>query len=72
MCTCGGCWRDTERNSEYVGMDFATPLPLADIARAMGVAGRDVDDPAELGPALAQSLASEKPAVLNVSIDGAL
>lgn len=63
---------DTERNSEYVGMDFATPLPLADIARAMGVAGRDVEDPAELGPALAQSLASGKPAVLNVSIDGAL
>ena len=63
---------DTERNSEYVGMDFATPLPLADIARAMGVAGRDVDDPAELGPALAQSLASGKPSVLNVSIDGAL
>ena len=63
---------DTERNSEYVGMDFATPLPLADIARAMGVAGRDVEEPAELGPALAQSLASGKPAVLNVSIDGAL
>ena len=63
---------DTERNSEYVGMDFATPLPLADIARAMGVAGQDIDDPAQLRPALEQSIASGRPGVINVSIDGAL
>ncbi len=30
---------DRERDSEYVGMDFAVPLPLAEIASAMGVAG---------------------------------
>ncbi len=63
---------DSERSSEYVGMDFATPLPLAEIARAMGVAGENVEDPAELGPALERSISSGKPAVINVSIDGAL
>lgn len=63
---------DAERNSDYVGMDFATPLPLADIARAMGVAGQDIDDPAQLRPALEQSIAGGQPGVINVSIDGAL
>ena len=63
---------DAERDSEYVGMDFATPLPLAEIAQAMGVAGENVDDPTQLGPALERSISSGKPAVINVSIDGAL
>ncbi len=63
---------DNERSSEYVGMDFATPLPLAELAEAMGVSGQNVDDPAELKPALERAIASGKPAVVNVSIDGAL
>ena len=63
---------DADRDSEYVGMDFATPLPLAEIAQAMGVAGENVDDPTQLGPALERSISSGKPAVINVSIDGAL
>ena len=63
---------DADRDSEYVGMDFATPLPLAEIAQAMGVAGENVDDPTKLGPALERSISSGKPAVINVSIDGAL
>ena len=63
---------DNQRDSEYVGMDFATALPLAEVAEAMGVAGRNVADPAELRPALEQSIASGKPSVINVSIDGSL
>ena len=63
---------DQERQSEYVGMDFANPLDLAAIARAMGVAGETVDDPSELGPAVERSLASGMPSVLNVNIDGSL
>ena len=63
---------DQERESEYLGMDFANPLDLAAIARAMGVAGETVVDPAELGPALERAYASGKPALLDVSIDGAL
>ncbi len=67
-----GMLKDTERDSEYVGMDFATPLPLAEIAQAMGVAGENVADPAELRPALERAIGSNQPAVINVSIDGAL
>ena len=63
---------DQERESTYVGMDFANPLDLAAIARAMGVAGETVVDPTDLGPALDRAYASGKPALLDVSIDGAL
>ena len=63
---------DNQRDSEYVGMDFATALPLAEVAEAMGVAGRNMDDPVELRPALEQAIASGKPSVINVSIDGSL
>jgi len=63
---------DQERESEYVGMDFTNPLDLAAIARAMGIAGETVTDPAELGHALERAYASGRPALLDVSIDGAL
>ena len=61
---------DQERESEYVGMNFANPLDLAAIARAMGVAGEKVEDPEALGPALRKAYDSGKPAVIDVSIDG--
>ena len=67
-----GMLEDNERDSEYVGMDFATPLPLAELAESMGVAGQNVDDPAELRPALERAIGSGKPSVINVSIDGSL
>jgi benzoylformate decarboxylase len=63
---------DRERQSEYVGMDFANPLGLAAIAQAMGVAGEKVEDPEKLRPAVEKAIASGKPAVIDVSIDGAL
>ena len=63
---------DKERQSEYVGMDFANPLNLSAVAEAMGVAGEKVDDPNTLRPALEKAIASGKPAVIDVSIDGAL
>ncbi|MDP6548633.1 MAG: thiamine pyrophosphate-binding protein [Dehalococcoidia bacterium] len=63
---------DQDRRSEYTGMEFANPLDLAAIARGMGVAGEKVEDPAALGPALSKACASGKPAVIDVSIDGAL
>ena len=61
---------DQERESEYVGMDFANPLDLAAIAQGMGVAGEKVEDPDALGPALRKAYDSGKPAVIDVSIDG--
>lgn len=58
--------------SEYIAMDFPTPFNIAAIAEAMGVHGRNVEDPAELGGALRESIALGKPVVLDVSIDGAI
>ncbi len=43
---------DRERDSDYVGMDFANRLDLAMMAQAMGVHGERVDDPTEIGPAV--------------------
>jgi benzoylformate decarboxylase len=63
---------DKERQSEYVGMDFANPLNLAAMAQAMGVAGEKIEDPDKLRPALEKAIASGKPGVIDVSIDGAL
>ena len=63
---------DRERDSEYVGMDFANRLDLAMMAQAMGVHGERVDDPAEIGPAIQRSFESGRPALLDISISGAL
>ena len=63
---------DRERESEYVGMDFANPLDLAAIAQAMGVASEKVEDASTIGPALEKAFASGKPYLLDVSIDGSL
>ena len=63
---------DRERDSEYVGMDFANRLDLAMMAQAMGVHGERVDDPAEIGPAIKRAFESVKPALLDISISGAL
>ena len=58
--------------SDYIAMDFTTPFDIAAIAEAMGVHGRKVEDPAEVGAALREAIALGKPAVLDISIDGAV
>ena len=58
--------------SEYIAMDFTTPFDIAAVADAMGVYGRKVEDPAEIGAALSEAIALGKPAVLDISIDGAV
>ncbi len=58
--------------SDYIAMDFATPFDIAAVAEAMGVYGRKVEDPSEVGAALREAIALGKPAVLDVSIDGAV
>ena len=63
---------DQQRQSEYVGMNFANPLDLSAIAHGMGVAGERVEDPEALGPALRKAYDSSKPAVIDVSIDGSV
>ena len=54
----------------YVGMDFPLPLNIAGIAQAIGVYGKTISDPAQIGPELTQALNSGQPAVLDVVIDG--
>ena len=63
---------DRERDSEYVGMDFANRLDLAMMAQAMGVHGERVDDPSDIGPAIKRAFDSGRPALLDISISGAL
>jgi len=63
---------DPERPSRYIGMDVPQPWDLAAVARAMGVAGERIEDPAAIGPALRWALAARKPALLDVVIDPAL
>jgi acetolactate synthase-1/2/3 large subunit len=42
------------------------------MAQAMGVHGERVDDPADIGPAVQRAFDSGKPALLDISISGAL
>ena len=64
--------KDRERDSDYVGMDFANRLDLAMMAQAMGVPGERVDDPAEIGPAIQRAFESGRPALLDITISGTL
>ncbi len=52
--------------------DFATPFDMASIANSMGVHGERITDPSEIKPAVDRALASGKPALLDVVIDGSL
>ncbi len=58
--------------SKYIGMDFPMPLNLAGMAEAMGVYGKTIDNPEQIGPELRRALDSGKPAMLDVVIDGAV
>ena len=58
--------------SHYLGMDFPIPLDIAGMAEAMGVYGRKIEDPAEIGPVLRHALDLGKPAVLDIVIDGSV
>ena len=53
-------------------MDFPVPFNIAGIAESMGIYGRNITDPAEIGPALTEALSSGRPAVLDISIDGSV
>ena len=63
---------DDDPRSRYLGMDFPIRLNIAGMAEAMGVHGRKVEDPTELGPAVRAALDLGKPAVVDVVIDGSV
>ncbi len=52
--------------------DFPTPFDVAAIANSMGVHGERIVDPSEIGPAVKRAVASGKPALLDMIIDGSL
>ena len=63
----------TARPGKYPpSFDFNVPFDMAAIARAFGVHGVRIEDPAQIGPDLKQAVASGKPALLDVVIDGAV
>jgi pyruvate dehydrogenase (quinone) len=51
-----------------MGMNFPVRPDFAQIAEAMGVHGRRVDDPAQVGPAMTEALSLGKPALLDIVI----
>ena len=52
--------------------DFPLPHDIAATAMSMGVQGERIEDPEEIGPAVNRALASGKPALLDIIIDGSL
>ncbi|MAO89514.1 MAG: hypothetical protein CL880_03130 [Dehalococcoidia bacterium] len=63
---------ETKNQSKYLAMDFPTALNMAGLAEAMGVKGVRVTDPSDIGPELTKAIESNKPVVLDISIDGSL
>ena len=64
--------KDSDRKSEYVGMDFDNTLDLAALASAMGVASEKIENPEDIQGAVERAFASGKPALLDISIDGSV
>jgi len=69
--------RDILQQKESAGAnlpysDFPTPFDISVIAAGMGVHGERITDPVEIDPAVKRAVASGKPAVLDIVIDGSL
>ena len=55
---------------QYTGMEFKDPpIDFTGLARAMGVAARQISDPNEIGPAIAESTRREGPTLLDIVVD---
>ena len=52
--------------------DFGTPFDMAAIANSMGVHGERITEPSQIKPAVDRAIASGKPALLDMVIDGSL
>ena len=69
--------RDILHESEPAGRnlpysEFPTPFDIAAIAKSMGVFGERILEPEDIAPAVRRAVASGKPAVLDIVIDGSL
>ena len=63
---------ESDPTSQYLAMDFPIPFDLAAQARAFGIPGHTITDPAAIAPALTTALESGSPALLDITIDGAV
>jgi benzoylformate decarboxylase len=62
---------DVPSNKPYPHMDLTHPeLGFAEMARGMGVEGRQITDPAELADAVRTAMAAPRPHLLDVVISG--
>ena len=52
--------------------DFGTPFDMASIANSMGVHGERITEPSQIKPAVDRAVASGKPVLLDMVIDGSL
>lgn len=57
---------------QYFAMDFNPPFDFAALARAFGVHGVRIEDPAQIGPELKKAIALNEPVVLDMIIDGSV
>lgn len=64
--------QDETAGSNLLYSDFPLPHDLAATAMSMGVHGERIEDPKEIAPAVNRALASGKPALLDIIIDGSL
>ena len=63
---------EPERESKYLGMDFPAPFDFAALAKAFGAFGARVERAEDVAPALAEAIASGRPAVLDMIVDGSV
>jgi len=56
-------------NNRFVGADIQNP-DFAEVARSMGAVGITVNKPEEVGPAIEKAIASNKPTVIDIHVDG--
>jgi thiamine pyrophosphate-dependent acetolactate synthase large subunit-like protein len=52
--------------------DFNAPINMCYIAKGMGLECENITTPDQIKPALHKALKSEKPYLINISIDGSL
>ena len=57
---------------QYLGMDFGNRIDIHTIAKGMNVSSCRIDDPNDIKPKLIEAINSDKPSLLDVTIDGTL
>ena len=59
-------------NEKYMGMEFGNRIDIHTIAKGMNINSWRIDDPKDIKPRLAEAINSNKPSLLDVTIDGTL